>query len=342
VTASVTLALAGDVMLGRGVNRRISELGPMHPWGDILADIQQADRFLINLECAVTSHRKRWRNGAKAFYFRAHPRAVKTLLSARVDFAGLANNHAVDYGTTGLLDTVRHLDEAGISHAGAGANLMDAAEPAFLAAGHWRIGVLAYADYPTEWAAGATTPGINYAPISVAADDFSVIARALEATRQQADLVIFSIHWGPNMRERPTAEYRDFARRVIDAGADVFWGHSAHLVHGVELWHDKPIIYDTGDFVDDYEVDTDLRNDLSALFLLRARPPAVERLDLIPVVISDRQVNRAQGTDREWFCQRFTTLSAELGTPVRTTHRSLAIVVSDTASQAAIDPVRRS
>jgi poly-gamma-glutamate synthesis protein (capsule biosynthesis protein) len=331
VTASATLALAGDVMLGRGVNRRISESGPRYPWGDVLTDIRRADLFLINLECALTSHRKRWRNGTKAFYFRAHPRTVKTLQSARDDYAALANNHAVDNDMTALLDTVRHLDAAGIAHAGAGADLEAAAGPAILSAGHWRIAVLAYADYPIEWAAGTTTPGINYTPISVAADDFSAITHALEATRRRADLVIVSIHWGPNMRERPTPEYRDFARHVIDAGADVFWGHSAHLVHGVELWHDKPILFDTGDFVDDYAVDPDLRNDLSALFVLTVRPPVIDRVDLIPVTISDRQVNHARGTDREWFCQRFATLSAELGTDVHATDGSPVILVSDSA-----------
>jgi poly-gamma-glutamate synthesis protein (capsule biosynthesis protein) len=335
VTASAKLALAGDVMLGRGVNRRISELGPRYPWGDVLSDIQQADLFLINLECALTSHRKRWRNGTKAFYFRTHPRAVKTLQSARVDFAALANNHAVDYEMTGLLDTVRHLDDTGIAHAGAGADQGAAVEPAFLRAGRWRIGVLAYADYPIEWAAGPTAPGINYTSVSVAADDIALIARALEAARPQADLVIFSIHWGPNMRERPTPEYRDFARHVIDAGADVFWGHSAHLVQGVELWHGKPILFDTGDFVDDYAVDPELRNDLSALFVLSVRPPIIDRIDLVPVAISDRQVNRALGKDREWFCQRFAALSAELGTDVRSTDGTPTILVSDSARTSA-------
>lgn len=327
MTANVTLALAGDVMLGRGVNRIIAERRPMHPWGDILPDIQSADAFLINLECAITSHTKRWPE-AKAFYFRAHPRVIESLRAARVDFAALANNHAVDYGLTGLLDTVRHLDAAGIAHAGAGATRAAASSPAYLAAGRYRVGVLAYADYPVEWAAQETSPGINYTPISLAADDFAAIEHRLSETRQRADLVIFSIHWGPNMRERPAAEDRDFARRVIDAGADVFWGHSAHIVQGVEIWRSRPILFDSGDFVDDYAVDPDLRNDLSALFVLTACPPAIQRIDLIPVVISGRQVNRAQGEDREWFCQRFGALCAELGTDVQIMDGSPAILVS--------------
>ena len=121
------------------------------------------------------------------------------------------------------------------------------------------------------------------------------------------------------MRVRPSAAFRAFAQRVIEAGADVFWGHSAHVVQGVELWRGKPILYDTGDFVDDYAVDPELRNDLSALFQLRLQPPAITRIDLLPVAIGRCQVNRADEAERDWFGQRFTALCAELGTKARAT-----------------------
>jgi poly-gamma-glutamate synthesis protein (capsule biosynthesis protein) len=324
----VTLALTGDVMLGRVVNRMIGDVGFTYPWGDVLPSIQSADRFLINLECALTDHNERWRDGSyKPFYFRANPRVIETLHIARVDFAALANNHAADFGMTGLLDTVRHLDAAGIVHAGAGPDLAAARAPAILTAGGWRIGIVAFADHPVAWAAGAASPGIHYTPVTLAPDDFAVISETLAMARRQADLVIFSIHWGPNMRARPTPAFREFARRVIDAGADVFWGHSAHVVQGVEIWRGKPILYDTGDFVDDYIVDPDLRNDLSGLFLLRARPPAITRIDIVPVAIGLCQVNLARGEDHDWICDRFTTLCAEFGTDVLTTDEGLTIPV---------------
>jgi poly-gamma-glutamate capsule biosynthesis protein CapA/YwtB (metallophosphatase superfamily) len=317
VAPPLTLALAGDVMLGRYVNRVIAARGFAYPWGDMLATIWEADRFLINLECALTDHRERWRDGSyKPFYFRADRAVVETLRLGRVSFASLANNHAADFGMTGMLESVRCLDEAGIAHAGAGADLESAREPAFLTAGEWRIGVVAFADHPAVWAAGPATPGINHTPVSLDADAFAAIADALAFARRQAHLVIFSIHWGPNMRARPTSAFRDFARRVIEAGADVFWGHSAHVVQGVEVWRGKPILYDTGDFVDDYAVDGELRNDLSGLFLLRARPPAIERIDIVPVAIGRCQVNRARGAERDWFGERFSARCAELGTEV--------------------------
>ena len=86
------------------------------------------------------------------------------------------------------------------------------------------------------------------------------------------------------------------------------------MVQGIEIWRGKPILYDTGDFVDDYAVDRALRNDLSALFLLHVRPPAVERIELLPVRIDRMQVNVARGDDREWFVRRLRELCAEMGT----------------------------
>src|SRR5215211_7965246 len=150
---SLTLALSGDVMLGRLVNPMIAEHGFAYPWGDLLPTVLGADCFLINLECALTDHTDRWRDGSfKPFYFRADPDVVETLRLAGVNFAALANNHAADYDMAGLLDTVGVLDDAGIGHAGAGADLAAARAPAFLTAAEWRIGVVACADHPAVWA----------------------------------------------------------------------------------------------------------------------------------------------------------------------------------------------
>jgi len=135
------------------------------------------------------------------------------------------------------------------------------------------------------------------------------------------------------MRVRPPPAFRAFAHRVIEAGADVSWGHSAHIVQGVEVWHGKPILYDTGDFVDDYAVDPELRNDLSGLFLLRVRPPAVARIDVIPVAIGRCQVNWARGAERDWFVERFTALCAERGTAVLAAGEALTVAVGAVPGQ---------
>ena len=304
-------------MLGRNVAEAIAARGFGSPWGDVMPLLREADLFLVNLECALTRSLERWRDGRfKMFYFRAGPEAVETLRLARVDFACLANNHAADFGMDGLLETVRVLDEAGIAHAGAGKDEKAALAPALLAAGGFRIGVTAFADHPEEWAAGPRAPGINYIPVSTEAKVLRRVEAAIAAARKDADFVVFTIHWGPNMRSRPSSEFRDFARAVLSAGADLFWGHSAHVVQGVEFWGGKAILYDTGDFLDDYAVDGDLRNDLSALFRVTVQPPQVVGVEAIPVVIDDMRVNLAQGTQREWFHRNLAALCSERGTRV--------------------------
>lgn len=337
---AITLAIAGDVMLGRGVDQVIARHGPLYPWGDLCPDLAAADAVLINLECAVTSHRREWteRGARKTFYFRSElARGIPCLAAGHVTFAALANNHAGDYETAGLLDTVAALDRAGIAHAGAGRDLAAAMRPARLDVGGVRVAVVAFADHPAAWAATATSPGINYLPIAMERESLTVVERAIAGARAGADLVVCSLHWGPNMRVQPTPTFRAFARHVIDAGADVLFGHSAHVVQGIEIWRGKPILYDTGDFVDDYAVDPELRNDLSALFRLRVGPSGVERLDLLPVHIGYGQVSRATGANRAWIARRIAALCAAFGTEIRDDGERLNVLLPGVGSVPAAD-----
>lgn len=338
MSGTVTIALAGDVMLGRTVNDAIPRVGFAYPWGDMIDTLNSADLFLINLECALTAHREPWRDGSmKAFYFRAEPEVLETLRVGGVDFASLANNHAGDFRDEGLLETARVLDSAGMEHAGAGENLAAARKPARLETNGLRVAVVSFADYPVEWAATDSMPGINYTQVSLEPSKFEPVRSAIADARRGSDLVIFSIHWGPNMVERPQRGFPEFARAVIDAGADVFWGHSAHVVQGVEIWNGKPILYDTGDFVDDYAVDAHLRNDLGALFRLNVRAGAVESIDVLPVKIDDMQVNRAEGRDRELFLLRFARLCGEMGTNVADSDTGVRIHLSEVLARSSTE-----
>jgi poly-gamma-glutamate capsule biosynthesis protein CapA/YwtB (metallophosphatase superfamily) len=169
---------------------------------------------------------------------------------------------------------------------------------------------------------------MNYLSISTAPRCIAIVEEVLAAARAESDLVIFSIPWGPNMRAGPTPAIRTFARRVIEVGADVFWGHSAHVVQGIEVWNGRPIFYDTSDFIDDHAVDPTLRNDRSALFLLRVAPPAIERIDVLPVEMHACQVNRAGEPGRAWFARWLKARRAELGSSVLELGDGLTIPLS--------------
>jgi poly-gamma-glutamate synthesis protein (capsule biosynthesis protein) len=116
------------------------------------------------------------------------------------------------------------------------------------------------------------------------------------------------------MKERPPNQFREFAYEMIQQGADIIYGHRAHNFQGIEVYNHKLILYDTGDFVDDYMVDPVLRNDHSFFFRIEAGKQKVSRLQLIPIVISNCQVNLAIGEDYKWCLERMQYLSAQLET----------------------------
>ncbi len=308
----ITLALTGDVMLGRGVNETLRAAPPEEPWGDVLPLLGSADLRIINLECAITEHKRPWSRTPKVFHFRADPLAVDVLRAAHVDACSLANNHTLDFEEQGLLDTLEHLETSGIRYVGAGRNLEEAMRPALLEEG---VALVAFTDNEPPFAAGPDKPGTSYLPVSLEPEVLRRVEEAVMAAREAgANAVVFSNHWGPNMVQRPSESFRRFARAVVDRGADVYYGHSAHVFQGVEIYRGKPILYDTGDFIDDYAVDPNLRNDYSFLFRVCMDGGDLNRLELFPVVLPYARVELAEGTERDDILNRMVGLSGEMGT----------------------------
>ncbi|RIH82806.1 CapA family protein [Calidithermus roseus] len=312
----MVVALTGDVMLGRLVNEALLRHGPAYPWGDVLPDLHRADARIVNLECVIARHGTPWQRWPKVFHFRANPLAVDALKLAKIDCVAIANNHVLDYEEEAFLEMLELLEAAGIAYVGAGRNLEEARRPVILSLQGLRLGVVAFTDNEPGWKATAATPGTNYLPVSL--ESVPVLQEGIARARAMgAELVIVSAHWGPNMRLRPTPAFREFARAVIEAGADVFHGHSAHVFQGIEVYRGRPILYDCGEFVDDYAVDPVLRNDWGLLLELEVEEKKVRRVELTPLLIDDCQVNRAAGRDFEAITQRIGELSAQMGTTLQ-------------------------
>ena len=326
----VRLALTGDVMLGRLVDGALARFGPAYPWGDVLPLLRAADLTILNLECVIAAQGRPWRRWPKTFHFRAAPVAIEALTLAGVDAVSLANNHVLDFEVEALLEMLDRLDAAGIAHAGAGRSLEEAMRPAVLDARGLRVGLVGLTDNEPGWRATEAAPGTFHVPVSLEPGTFGQVEAALAAARAAGcAFVILSAHWGPNMRERPPAEFRAFARAAIDAGADLFLGHSAHIWQGVGVHRGRPIFYDAGDFVDDYAVDPWLRNDRSALVQVTVAERAVAAVELIPVVIDNCQVNLAWGAEAGAIAARIVDLSAEFGTRFERRGEGLALVGLD-------------
>ena len=194
----LTIGLTGDVMLGRTLDTVISQKGYDYPWGDVLPVLKDTDLNIINLETTLTnSERKVY----KTFNFKSSPDKVHSLIDANVTIANLANNHILDFAQEGLLQTLETLNTAGIKHVGAGKNWDEAIAPVVVKRKNFRVGVLGLTDNEPGWKA-VNGPGTNYIDLT----DLQEKARVLQSIKnlqQETDLIIISIHWGPNMQERP-------------------------------------------------------------------------------------------------------------------------------------------
>jgi poly-gamma-glutamate capsule biosynthesis protein CapA/YwtB (metallophosphatase superfamily) len=350
------LFLCGDVMTGRGVDqvlphpsdpvlyetwakdaRRYVELaeaahGPVgapvglsYVWGDALAELERAapDLRIVNLETAVTSTTTPWPD--KGIHYRMHPANAPCLSAAGIDCCVLANNHVLDWGRPGLLETLETLARAGIATAGAGRDREEAEAPAVLEApGKGRVLVYGFgcssSGIPRQWAA-ERRPGVNLLP-DLSPQTARRLGERVRAARRAGDLVVASIHWGGNWGYEVSAAERAFARLLIDeAAVDVVHGHSAHHAKGIEVHEGRPILYGCGDYLTDYEGIAgyeSYRDDLAVMYLptLDARTGRLSSFEMVPLQIRNFRLNRPSAADVRWLRDTLDRECARLGARV--------------------------
>jgi poly-gamma-glutamate synthesis protein (capsule biosynthesis protein) len=310
MTQPICLFLCGDVMTGRGVDQvlphpvnpvlyedtihdardyvRLAERvsGPIprsvdaaYLWGDGLDALRRAgaDVRIINLETSITTSEDAW--PGKGINYRMHPRNISCLSAAAIDCCALANNHVLDWGRAGLLETLETLDAAGIAHAGAGRDLAEAAAPAVLdVPGKGRVLVFSLGSptsgIPLDWAATDDQPGVNLLE-DLSSETARRVAAPMRQRKRPGDIVVASIHWGGNWGFGIPDAQVGFAHALIEGGVDLVHGHSSHHLKASEVYRDRLILYGCGDLLDDYEGISGYESflpDLRLLYLIRVDP----------------------------------------------------------------------
>ncbi|MQA73412.1 MAG: CapA family protein [Solirubrobacterales bacterium] len=314
------LALAGDTMLGRGVGERLGEARPGSLFAaEVIDAVRAADLCLANLECCISER------GApvpgRVFHFRAPPAAAAALAELGVDCVTLANNHALDFGPVALLDTFEHLRAAGIRWVGAGRDEREARAPAVVEAAGERLRVVALSDHPAEYAAAAGRPGIAFADLERGGPPDWLRPAVGDGV---PDPLLVLAHWGPNMTRAPTPPVRRAAVALERGGATLVAGHSAHVFHGVA----GRVLFDLGDFVDDYRVDPLLRNDLGLLWFVDLDGGRPVGLEALPLKLDHCHTRVAEGDDTAWIARRLIDACAALGTSARQRDGRLSVDLS--------------
>ncbi len=309
--------MAGDTMLGRSVGDHLATHPARTLFGEELIEIiGKTDGMVLNLECCISDRGSPW--PGRVFHFRAPPSAVEALHLLGVRCVTLANNHALDFGEQALLDTLDHLHRAGIAVAGAGRDAETARAPVAITVGGQAITVVSFTDHPAEYAATADRPGVAWADLEDAVPSW--LTDGVHERSRAGDFVLVSPHWGPNMIEQPLSYVRRAATDLISAGAGLIAGHSAHVFHGI----DGPVLFDLGDFVDDYAVGP-LRNDLSLLWLLKIDDAGPVSVEAVPLRLTFCHTTLARGEDARWIRARFHQACRAFGTDV--TEREGRLVV---------------
>lgn len=337
----ITLFLCGDVMTGRGIDQMLPhpcdprlyepvvasattyiELaetvnGPIHrpvafdyPWGDVLGELERCkpDLRIINLETSVTRSPN---PQPKGINYRMSPENLPCIAAAGIDCCVLANNHVLDWGMAGLLETIQTIQEAGIATVGAGRNLDEVAKPAALDMPNGgRILVFAFASessgVPRGWRARPDGPGVSFLP-NLSERTARAIAARTAATKRSGDITIASVHWGGNWGYGIPKSQLRFAHLLIDeGGVDVVHGHSSHHPKAIEVYQGRLILYGCGDFLNDYEGITgheEYRDDLVIMYLpvIRTSDGTLAGLTMVPFQIRNFRLNRASPKDVAWI-----------------------------------------
>lgn len=355
----MTLFLCGDVMTGRGIDQVLPQpseptlhedyvqdarlyvelaearSGPIprpiayaYLWGDALEELERAapDARIINLETSITVSGAHWEG--KGINYRMHPDNVPCLTAARIDVCALANNHVMDYGHAGLVETLAVLRQAGVRSAGAGRDLAEARAPAVVDLGErGRVVVLSFATgssgVPADWAALPGRPGVDLLPDLSEATAREIGGRARAAARP-GDVVVASIHWGGNWGYEVPRQHVRFAHRLIEGGVDIVHGHSSHHPRPIEVYRERLILYGCGDFFNDYEGISgheEFRGDLALMYLATVDPAtgALAALRMKPLQIRRFRLRRASPSDCRWLAGAIDAASRAFGARVELT-----------------------
>ena len=354
---SLRLFLCGDVMTGRGIDQALPHPvdpvlyepyvrdareyvdlaekanGPIprplsfdYVWGEALQELERAsvDLRIINLETAITSEETPC--PGKGIHYRMHPLNIGCLSTARISACSLANNHVLDWGNSGLSETLRSLDAVGIAHSGAGNNAEEAAAPAVLnIEGKPRVLLFSFGSttsgIPRDWNATPSRAGVNLL------DDLSEttaarVADQMRHLRKAGDLLIASIHWGSNWGYDIPSKQIAFAHRLVEEGVAIVHAHSSHHVKAIEVFKGRLILYGSGDFLTDYEGISgyeEFRGDLALMYFVELDSQTGQLLSarLVPMQMRRFRVERASAADARRLCDLLNELGKHVGTSTR-------------------------
>jgi hypothetical protein len=243
VRGSLVIHGAGDTSVDPNYIPNFQQYGYGWAWTGLGGLFRRDDLTIVNLECAVSDLGSRV---PKEFNFRGDPDALPAMRRAGVEVANLGNNHAYDYGPVALLDARKNLIRNHIAPVGAGKDEGQATKAALFDIKGWRVAVVGIGNVVEPEPAAVAGPGH---PGVACNDSIPCMVRAVERAGRVADIVIVVIHWGVELHPEPNAFQVEIAHSLINAGADIIFGHHSHRLGSIGTYRGRPIFWSLGNFV---------------------------------------------------------------------------------------------
>lgn len=298
------MAAVGDIMLDRSVGKRIRANGPESILAKVRSQLRAPYLTFANLECPLS---KTGPHDPANCCFRADPATVKVLVDGGIDVVSLANNHTLNAGREGVLNTLDCLDENNIAYVGANRERERSWEPVIFHVSGLKVGFLAYTDLSFEHG--------SYCKID---EDPKMVMEQVRRTDKRCDILFVSVHWGEEYHGKRSERQRKTALALIDAGADCILGHHPHTLQGIGTYKNRPILYSMGNFVFDQREGERMESALFELWWkaggqwqIKATPIWIERSRLGPVYPQKERALK--------IARRLRDLSKDLGTPAEIT-----------------------
>lgn len=240
---TVSLSFVGDIVPGEYLSALMEQQGYDYPYRQALLYLSEPDITAGNLEIPITTRGTPITD--QPYVYKGSPDALPALRDAGFNVLSLANNHAMDQGVEGMLDTIRHLDEAGLAHMGTGNNDKEAFAPHYEEAKGIKVAYIGLSRVIplAKLKADRNVPGI------AESYDTARAVSAIQEAKEAADIVVVMVHWGLDGKDTPEQYQRDLAKVYIDAGADLIIGSHPHVLQGFEMYKGKWIAYSLGNFV---------------------------------------------------------------------------------------------
>ena len=242
ISEPIRISFVGDIMMDGSIKSTLKTKGSLYPYSHIKEEIQQSDLAVANLETAVTTSTNAF---PKKYNFKADSDVLSGLKEAGFDLVSLANNHTMDFGKVGLIETLASLQEYNIAFIGAGKNAEEAYRSHEVIIKGKIIKTLAFSRVlpDVSWKVQQDVPGI--------ADGYNLdhILTIIGTEKQTADYLLVYMHWGKEKQKHPETFQREWAHKMIDFGADAVIGSHPHVLQGFEFYKGKAIAYSLGNFL---------------------------------------------------------------------------------------------